>query len=337
MCSAKQLIRVEPAIGPALVSHRNAPLSYEGRLRLVQRCQRRPIAHVAAEMGICGACASKWVNRWRRHGELGLHDRSSTPHHSPNATPAWVIERIEAWRREKKWSAQRITHELAGLGFAIHRRSVTRQLARLGLGQRRFLDPNGQSNRTPGKITARWPGHMVHLDVKKVGRIPDGGGWRIHGRDSDQRRAVDRAKDRRSQPRLRLPPLDHRRVLPAGLHRTPAQRAGRHGRRIPRPCQGLVRRPRHHPHSPRRHRQRRLLPLRRLRPDRRQADPAPEDQAVHPTPQWEGRALPAHPRRGAPLRPTVHQRGRACSRDRRLERPLQLPSTPQRRGTGSGC
>jgi transposase InsO family protein len=176
------------------VSHRNAPLSYEGRLRLVQRCQRRPIAHVAAEMGISRACASKWVNRWRRHGELGLIDRSSTPHHSPNATPAWVIERIEAWRREKKWSAQRITHELAGLGFAIHRRTVTRQLARLGLGQRRFLDPNGQSNRTPGKITARWPGHMVHLDVKKVGRIPDGGGWRIHGRDSDQRRAVDRAK-----------------------------------------------------------------------------------------------------------------------------------------------
>jgi transposase InsO family protein len=169
-------------------------LSYEGRLRLVRRCRRRPIAHVAAEMGISRACASKWVNRWRRFGEVGLHDRSSTPHHSPNATPAWVIERIEAWRREKKWSAQRITYELAGLGFAIDRRTVTRQLTRLGLGQRRFLDPNGQTNRTPGKITARWPGHMVHLDVKKVGRIPDGGGWRIHGRDSDQHRAVDRAK-----------------------------------------------------------------------------------------------------------------------------------------------
>jgi transposase InsO family protein len=145
-------------------------------------------------MGISRACASKWVNRYRRYGELGLIDRSSTPHHSPRATPTWVVEQIEAWRRTRKWSAQRITLELAGLGYRINRRTVTRQLTRLGLGQRRFLDPCGDSNRTPGRITARWPGHMIHVDVKKVGRIPDGGGWRVHGRGSDQHRAVDRAK-----------------------------------------------------------------------------------------------------------------------------------------------
>ena len=174
--------------------HRNAPLSLEGRRRLVQRCQTRPIAHVAAEMGISRACASKWVNRHRRFGELGLLDRSSTPRHSPNATPGEVIVQIQAWRRNKKWSAGRITHELAAQGVHIHPRTVTRHLARLGLSHRRFLDPCGEPNRVPGKITARWPGHMVHLDVKKVGRIPEGGGWRVHGRDSDQHRAVDRAK-----------------------------------------------------------------------------------------------------------------------------------------------
>jgi transposase len=176
------------------VSHRNAPLSLEGRRRLVQRCRTRPIAHVAAEMGISRACASKWVNRWRRYGELGLVDRPSTPHRSPKATPAWVIERIESWRRTGKWSAQRITLELAERGYRINRRTVTRHLTRLGLGQRRFLDPCGDSNRAPRRIIARWPGHMIHLDVKKVGRIPDGGGWRVHGRDSAQHRAVDRAK-----------------------------------------------------------------------------------------------------------------------------------------------
>ena len=176
------------------MSHRNAPLSYEGRRRLVERCRRRPIAHVAAEMGISRACASKWVNRWRRHGDRGLVDRSSTPHHSPRATPAEVITQIEIWRRDKKWSAARITHELAEQGIRINRRTVTRHLTRLGLGHRRFLDPTGESNREPGKITARWPGHMAHLDVKKVGRIPDGGGWRVHGRDSDQHKAADRAK-----------------------------------------------------------------------------------------------------------------------------------------------
>lgn len=153
------------------MSHRNAPLSLEGRRRLVERCRTRPIAHVATEMGISRACASKWVNRWRRYGDQGLRDRPSAPHRSPHATPAWVIEQIEAWRRDHTWSAQRITDELADIGITVNRRTVTRHLTRLGLGRRRFIDPEGDNNRKPGKITARWPGHMVHLDVKKVGRI----------------------------------------------------------------------------------------------------------------------------------------------------------------------
>lgn len=176
------------------MTHANAPLSIEGRRRLVERCQSRPIAHVAVEMGISRACASKWVNRWRRHGEAGLQDRPSNPRRSPSASPAWVIDKIEIWQREHKWSAQRITHELAGIGFTINRRTVTRHLSRLGLGKRRFIDSGGENNRKPGKIIARWPGHMVHLDVKKVGRIPDGGGWRVHGRDSYQAKAAGRAK-----------------------------------------------------------------------------------------------------------------------------------------------
>lgn len=145
-------------------------------------------------MGISRACASKWVNRWRQHGDLGLLDRPSTPHHSPRATPAEVIAQIETWRRMNKWSASRITHELADHGITTNRRTVTRHLTRLGLGRRRFLDPTGEPNREPGKIIARWPGHMAHLDVKKVGRIPDGGGWRVHGRNSAQHRAASRAK-----------------------------------------------------------------------------------------------------------------------------------------------
>ena len=176
------------------MTHANAPLSPEGRRRLIGRCKTRPIAHVAAEMGISRACTSKWVNRWRQHGEAGLLDRPSTPHRSPNTTPTWGIEQIDTWRRKHKWSAQRITDELSELGITISRRTVTRHLTQLGLGKRRFIDPGGDNNRKPRKIVARWPGHMVHLDVKKVGRIPDGGGWRIHGRDSDQAKTVDRAK-----------------------------------------------------------------------------------------------------------------------------------------------
>ena len=172
------------------MTHANAPLSLEGRRRLVNRCLTRPIAHVAAEMGISRACASKWVNRWRRHGEAGLQDRASTPHHSSTATAACVIQQIEVWRREHKWSAQRIAYELAELDVRINRRTVSRHLSRLGLGRRRFIDPGGDTNRKPGKITARWPGHMVHLDVKKVGRIPEGGGWAVHGRGTEEALAV---------------------------------------------------------------------------------------------------------------------------------------------------
>lgn len=176
------------------MTHPNAPLSVEGRRRLVERCLTRPTSHVAAEMGISRACASKWVRRYREFGEIGLLDRPSVPHHQPTATPTEVVTRIESLRRERKWSARRIALELAADGITISVRTVSRHLARLGLNRRRFLDPTGDSNREPRRIIARWPGHMVHVDVKKVGRIPDGGGWRAHGRGSVQAKAVDRAK-----------------------------------------------------------------------------------------------------------------------------------------------
>jgi transposase len=176
--------------------HRNAPLSVEGRRRLIARCQTRPIAHVAAEMGISRQCASKWVNRYRDYGENGLTDHVSVPHHQPTATPAATIMRIEQLRRDRKWSARRISTELAGEGITISVRTVSRHLAHLGLNRRRFLDPTGELNRTPRRIIARWPGHMVHLDVKKVGQIPDGGGWRVHGKGSEQAKQSIRGRKR---------------------------------------------------------------------------------------------------------------------------------------------
>ncbi|MFR9754104.1 IS481 family transposase, partial [Nocardia sp. 004] len=178
------------------MTHRNAPLSVEGRRRLVQRCRNRPIAHVAAEMGISRQCASKWVNRWRRYGEIGLEDRSSVPRRQSSATAAVVVARIERMRRDNKWSARRIAFELEAVGVNIAVRTVTRQLAHLGLNRRGFIDSCGDSNRAPRRIVARWPGHMVHVDVKKVGRIPDGGGWRVHGAGSEQAKVVARAKKR---------------------------------------------------------------------------------------------------------------------------------------------
>lgn len=123
-------------------------------------------------MGISRQCASKWVNRHRRHGDAGLTDRPSVPHRQPTATPADVVVRIERLRRDHKHSARRITLELAVEGVTVSVRTVSRHLVHLGLNRRRFLDPTGENNRVPRPILARWPGHMVHLDVKKVGVIP---------------------------------------------------------------------------------------------------------------------------------------------------------------------
>jgi hypothetical protein len=111
-----------------------------------------------------------------------------------------VVESALPWRGRQTGSARFEEfcrkHVLVPKGHGAGKPLSLRpwQLTRLGLGQRRFLDPCGDSNRAPGRIVARWPGHMIHVDVKKVGRIPDGGGWRVHGRDSDQHRAADRAK-----------------------------------------------------------------------------------------------------------------------------------------------
>ncbi|RCV47648.1 IS481 family transposase, partial [Marinitenerispora sediminis] len=174
----------------------NTPLSPEGRHRLIQRCRTRPIAHVAAEMGISRATASTWVNRYKRYGELSLLDRSSAPIRQPSATPGRLVEQIESMRREHKWSASRIAFELDRAGTPVSRRTITRLLAQLGLNRTKFIDPNGETNRDPQRIEAKRPGRMVHIDVKKVGRIRDGGGWRVHGKGSEQAKAVARAKTR---------------------------------------------------------------------------------------------------------------------------------------------
>ena len=182
------------------MSHRNAPLTPAGRLRLVQRCQYRPIAHVAAEAGLSRQCLSKWVSRYRHGGEDALADRSSAPRRSPTQLDRELIKLIEQLRRDRKWSARLITVELAERGHEVSTATVQRWLVRLRINRRRDLDTDGHNLREPTRpITARYPGHMIHLDVKKVGRIPDGGGWRIHGRNSGQAKAAKRARDSRKK------------------------------------------------------------------------------------------------------------------------------------------
>jgi transposase-like protein len=84
-------------------------LTPAGRLRLVEHCRVRPIAHVAVEAGVSRQCLSKWVGRYRVHDEAGLVDRSSAPHRHRGQLDPRVIAEVERLRRAHKWSAMLIT------------------------------------------------------------------------------------------------------------------------------------------------------------------------------------------------------------------------------------
>jgi transposase InsO family protein len=125
-------------------------------------------------MGVSRATAYKWWHRYVLEGEAGLHDRSSRPLHSPRRTPVRVERQIEALRRRTKLGPVRIAIRLHMPASTVHRVLVRQQLSRLN-----WMD------RPTGRVIRRYereqPGDLVHVDVKKLGRIPPGGGWRIHG------------------------------------------------------------------------------------------------------------------------------------------------------------
>ena len=178
------------------MGHSNAPLTPEGRRRLCERVdQGRAICHVAAEAGIARQTLGKWYERWVTEGEEGLQDRSSRPCSSPTQTPAPIEDRVEALRRERKLGPVQLMGVLAEEDIHLPASTIYRILHRRGISRLRDLDVSGQDLREP-VIRYEWarPGDMVHVDVKKLGRIPEGGGHRIHGRASAQHRAAGRAK-----------------------------------------------------------------------------------------------------------------------------------------------
>ncbi|WP_405851359.1 IS481 family transposase [Streptomyces sp. NBC_00090] len=160
------------------MSHRNARLTIHGRRLLVERVRSgRPVAHVAAEMGISRPTAHKWVRRWKTEGDAGLADRSSRPHTTPHRTPADIEERVCDLRRTRKLGPARIGPVL-GLPASTAHRILTRH----GLNRLAWIDrPTGQVIR---RYERERPGELIHVDVKKLGRIPDGGGHKVLGRQA---------------------------------------------------------------------------------------------------------------------------------------------------------
>jgi transposase InsO family protein len=170
------------------VSHRNARLTFHGRRLLVARVESgMPVAHVAKAMGISRQCAHRWVTRYAAEGEAGLHDRSARPHSCPARTASKVEQAVLRLRQE-----QRRGQDWLGPELGLPARTVSRILRRHQVPYLRECDPlTGEVIRSSKTTAVRYerdsPGELVHMDVKKVGRIPDGGGWRAHGRSEEVR------------------------------------------------------------------------------------------------------------------------------------------------------
>lgn len=171
------------------MSHRNARLTVHGRRLLVHRVRElgMPVAHVAKAMGVSRQCAHRWVARFDADGDVGLHDRNSRPHSMPTRTTADVEARIVQARIEHRRGQDWLAGELG-----VPARTISRVLRRHDLPRLCTLDPlTGDVIRSSKQTAVRYererPGELIHIDVKKIGRIPDGGGWRALGRADGNR------------------------------------------------------------------------------------------------------------------------------------------------------
>jgi transposase len=166
------------------MSHANARLTFHARVELVRRVRQagRPIAHVAAEMGVSRQCGHRWVARFDSEGLDGLYDRPSRPRSCPTRTPVEVEVEVLACR-----DGQRIGRDRVAEVTGVPARTVSRILTRHGRPPLAVLDPvTGMVIRASRSTAVRYerdvPGDLVHIDVKKLGKIPPGGGWRALGR-----------------------------------------------------------------------------------------------------------------------------------------------------------
>jgi transposase InsO family protein len=162
--------------------HRNAPLTPEGRYRLCQRIAAGwTVAAAAESMNVSRQCAHKWWRRYLDEGTRGLDDRSSRPRSCPHQTPPRLERRIVALRQSRKLGPAR----LGGI-VDLPASTVHRVLVRHGVNRLRWMDrPTGRMIR---RIETSRSGELVHIDVKKLARVPDGGGHKMLGRSAETRR-----------------------------------------------------------------------------------------------------------------------------------------------------
>ena len=159
--------------------HANAPLGPKGRATMVKRVVEGGLAltQAAEAAGVSARTAGKWVRRYRAEGEAGLLDRSSAPKRIPNRTDEQRVQAIAALRRLKLTGP-----EIAEL-LEMATSTVSAVLLRIDLGKLSRLEPE----EPPRRYERQRPGELIHIDVKKLGRIESGPGHRVTGRQGMRR------------------------------------------------------------------------------------------------------------------------------------------------------
>jgi transposase InsO family protein len=173
-------------------THSNAALTPRQRLRLARMIveDEVPTAQVADLFMVSWKTADKWAERYRYEGSAGMEDKSSRPHHQPNRTPVKVVRKIVHLRIKQRMGPVMIADRLGMQASTVHAVLVRCRLNRLT-----------HIDRVTGEPIRRYeherPGDLIHVDVKKLGKIPDGGGWRYLGRQQGRRnRAATPGKPR---------------------------------------------------------------------------------------------------------------------------------------------
>jgi transposase InsO family protein len=170
------------------VAHANARTTLYARKLIVARvlAGHRP-GEVAKQLGVSRQTVYKWWGRWRDEGEAGLIDRSSRPHRMPRQTSPEATARILAARVEHHAGPIRLATIVdvpaSTVGAVLARAGVPR-LAEVDRLTGELLRGRRHSDR---RYEREHPGDLLHVDVKKLGRVPDGGGWRVHGRSEEVR------------------------------------------------------------------------------------------------------------------------------------------------------
>jgi transposase InsO family protein len=165
------------------MSHPNARLTPYGRLVLVERILAGyRVADVAAQLGCSRTCAYKWLARYRAEGPDGLADRSSQPTHTPHRIDAGLEQMILQMRRTMRRGAEWIAAELGICASTVGRVLRRNQMPHLSMLDALTGIPIRRGPATRVRYERATPGELIHIDVKKLGRIPDGGGWRAIGR-----------------------------------------------------------------------------------------------------------------------------------------------------------